>query len=65
VRFGRLGSEPLIRIEVPTETRSGQCSVVLKSQALCDTWMSLAAAFSEDPQLRKGNDATEASNVTD
>lgn len=37
------GSEPLIRIGVPTETRSNQCSAFLKSKALCDTWMSLAA----------------------
>jgi hypothetical protein len=58
----RGGSEPLVRIEVPTGTRN-QCSGFLKSKALRDTWMS--RTFSEDPQLRKGDDATEASHVTD
>ena len=65
VRLVTWGSEPLVRIEVPTETRSDQCSGFLKSKALCDSMDEPSHTFSEDPQLRKGNDATEAAHVAD
>ena len=45
VRLVTWGSEPSVRIEVPTETRSDQCSGFLKSKALCDTWTSPATLF--------------------